>query len=149
MLRLLDPILTHLPRLFFHSACLDFLAPPEDKAGMSMSGVISRDRSQLYKDVSLRARPPPSILFTGRPTFDDAVSILPPLPGLRNRLRLWIRRPRAVFRRRLGSFIYAAENAWRHQGKKKSAVFVTLSWNDAWARTQRWTTDYSGDCHAT
>jgi hypothetical protein len=48
----------------------------------------------------------------------------------------------------LTSLSYAAENAWRHQGKKKSAVFVTLSWNDAWARAQRWTTDYSGDWHA-
>jgi hypothetical protein len=46
------------------------------------------------------------------------------------------------------SLSYAAENAWRRQGEKQSAVFVTLSWNDAWARAQRWTTDYSGYLHA-
>jgi hypothetical protein len=48
----------------------------------------------------------------------------------------------------LTSLSYAAENAWQHQGEKRSAVFVTMSWNDAWVRAQRWTTDYSEHLHA-
>ncbi|KAJ7724703.1 hypothetical protein B0H14DRAFT_3519521 [Mycena olivaceomarginata] len=152
MLCLLDSILAHLPRLFSTALPVSTALPtPEDKSWswyVNVWGVISHDRSQLYKDRVSTCKTPAQHPIYWAPTFDDAVQYLPPLPGLRKPPSALDQKTLSCFSSSTGTLIYAAENAWRHQGKKKSAVFVTLSWNDAWVRAQRWTTDYSGDWHA-
>ncbi|KAJ7862671.1 hypothetical protein B0H14DRAFT_3444609 [Mycena olivaceomarginata] len=149
MLHLLDSIPAHLPRLF--STTPSVLAPlpaPEDQSWyVNVWGVISCDRTQLYKDrVSacetpaqhpIYWAPPSTTLFN---TYPAAGASKPPsasdlkIPSCSLSLT--------------GILIYTAKNAWQHQGEKRSAVFVTMSWNDAWGRAQRWTTDYSEYLHA-
>ncbi|KAJ7826468.1 hypothetical protein B0H14DRAFT_3467645 [Mycena olivaceomarginata] len=155
MLRLLDSILAHLPRLFppLRLSRLPCLRP-RTKAGMSTSGASSRatGATQLFKDRVSACETPAQHPIYWAPTFDDAVQYLPRCRGFETAFGFGSEDPELFFVVDWDPHVYydsyAAENAWQHQGEKRSAVFVTMSWNDAWVRAQRWPTDYSEHLHA-
>ncbi|KAJ7830493.1 hypothetical protein B0H14DRAFT_3464739 [Mycena olivaceomarginata] len=151
MLRLLDSILAHLPRLFSTTPSVPAPLPaPEDQSWyVNVWGIISRDRTQLFKDRVCKVR---GALTTGKtsvsacetpaqhpiywaPTFDDAVQYLPRCRGFETAFGFGSEDPELFFVVDWDPHVYydsyAAENAWQHQGEKRSAVFVTMSWNDA------------------
>ncbi|KAJ7798450.1 hypothetical protein B0H14DRAFT_2617875 [Mycena olivaceomarginata] len=157
MLHLLDSILAHLPRLFSTTSSVSVPLPapaPEDQSWyVNVWGVISRDRAQVYKDCVSACETPAQHPIYWVPTFDNVVQYLPRCRGFETAFGFGSEDPELFFVVDWDPHVYydsyAAENAWTHQGERKSAVLVTLSWNDAWARAQHWTTNYSGYLHAT
>ncbi|KAJ7869701.1 hypothetical protein B0H14DRAFT_2726881, partial [Mycena olivaceomarginata] len=149
MLRLLDtllPIFSRLNNLVSprRLVLVPVSVPPSQDESwyVNVWGIISRDRT-----ASLRARHQRSIQFTGRPPLTMPSSTSPAAAASKQ--------PLDLEQKTLSSFLsstgtrtsittgsYAAENAWRRQGVQTNAVFVTLSWNDAWARAQGWPSEY-------
>ncbi|KAJ7864214.1 hypothetical protein B0H14DRAFT_2736461, partial [Mycena olivaceomarginata] len=163
MLRLLDTLLPIFSRLNnLVSPCRLVLVPvpvpssQDESWYVNVWGIISHDRT-----ASLRARHQRSIQFTGRPPLRMLSST--------SRAAEALKLPSDLEQKSLSSFLsstgtrrsittgsyfivhfhhltspsYAAENAWRRQGVQTNAVFVTLSWNDAWARAQGWPSNYT------
>ncbi|KAJ7766268.1 hypothetical protein B0H14DRAFT_2969701, partial [Mycena olivaceomarginata] len=158
MLRLLDTLLPIFSRLNslvspHRLVLVPVPVPPSQDESwyVNVWGIISRDRT-----VSLRARHQRSIRFTGRPPLTMPSSTSPAAAASKQ--------PLDLEQKTLSSFLsstgtrrsimtglylifhfhhltspsYAAENAWRRQGVQTNGIFVTLSWNDAWARAQGW-----------
>ncbi|KAJ7896325.1 hypothetical protein B0H14DRAFT_3425683 [Mycena olivaceomarginata] len=75
MLRLLDSILARLPQFFSTTPPVSTSLPaPEDKSWyVNVWGVISHDRTQLYKDCVSACETPAQHPIYWVPTFDDAV----------------------------------------------------------------------------
>ncbi|KAJ7857954.1 hypothetical protein B0H14DRAFT_3447653 [Mycena olivaceomarginata] len=152
MLRLLDSILAHLARFFSTTPSISTPLPaPEDQSWyVNVLGCHLARQNSAVQRPCLRMRDPcpaPNLLGA---YFRHRCSIPTPAAGVfETAFGFGSEDPELFFVVDWDPHVYydsyAAENAWRHQGEKKSAVFVTLSWNDAWARAQRWTTDYSGD----
>ncbi|KAJ7847586.1 hypothetical protein B0H14DRAFT_3675411 [Mycena olivaceomarginata] len=154
MLRLLDslfPVFSRLNSLLSPRGIVPVPAPvlpnQDESWYVNVWGVISHDRRQLYKDRVSTCETSAQHPIYWAPTFEDAVQYLPCCRGFETAFGFGTEDPELFFVIDWDPHVYydsyAAENAWRRQGVQTNAMFVTLSWNDAWARAQGWPLNYN------